>query len=129
MKDLDSLVARTLAEVASSADLAALDGVRVAVLGRKGSVTELLKGLGKLPAAERKAAGADINRAKARVTEAIEARRAELESASLERELASAAIDYHVTQVVDKTLGVHAKIAKKLFVNDKSTYWYRTARF
>lgn len=43
--------------------------------------------------------------------------------------LASAAIDYHITQVVDKTLGVHAKIAKKLFVNDKSTYWYRTARF
>ena len=43
--------------------------------------------------------------------------------------LASAAIDYHVTQVVDKTLGVHAKIAKKLFINDKSTYWYRTPRF
>jgi acetamidase/formamidase len=43
--------------------------------------------------------------------------------------LCSAAVDFHVTQVVDKTLGIHSKIAKKLFVNDADTYWYRTARF
>jgi acetamidase/formamidase len=43
--------------------------------------------------------------------------------------LCSAAVDFHITQVVDKTLGVHGLVAKKLFVNDASTYWYRTARF
>lgn len=43
--------------------------------------------------------------------------------------LCSAAVDFHITQVVDKTLGVHGKIAKKLFVNDKDDYWYRTPRF
>ncbi len=43
--------------------------------------------------------------------------------------LCSAAVDFHVTQVVDKTLGIHGLVAKKLFVNDTSTYWYRTARF
>ena len=43
--------------------------------------------------------------------------------------LCSAAVDFRVTQVVDKTLGVHSMIAKKLFINDKDTYWYRTARF
>jgi acetamidase/formamidase len=43
--------------------------------------------------------------------------------------LCSAAVDFHITQVVDKTLGVHGMIAKKLFVNDPDTYWYRTARF
>lgn len=43
--------------------------------------------------------------------------------------LCSAAVDFRVTQVVDKTLGIHAMIAKKLFVNDPDTYWYRTARF
>jgi acetamidase/formamidase len=43
--------------------------------------------------------------------------------------LCSAAVDFHVTQVVDKTLGIHAKIAKTLFVNDKTNYWYRTSRF
>ena len=43
--------------------------------------------------------------------------------------LCSAAVDFRVTQVVDKTLGIHAMIAKKLFVNDKDNYWYRTPRF
>ena len=93
MKDLESLVAQALTDIGASADLAALDAMRVAALGRKGSVTELLKELGSLPAAERKTAGASINRAKDRIAEALEARRAELESASLERELRSAAID------------------------------------
>jgi phenylalanyl-tRNA synthetase alpha chain len=93
VKDLESLVAGTLAEIGRSADLAALDAVRVAVLGRKGSVTELLKGLGSLPAAERKSAGAVINEAKERISAALDARRAALEAAVLERELASGAID------------------------------------
>jgi len=93
VKDLESLVAQALTDIAASADLAALEAVRVGALGRKGSVTELLKGLGSLPAAERKNSGATINRAKERITEALDARRAELESASLERELRSAAID------------------------------------
>ena len=56
-------------------------------------MTELLKGLGSLPAAERKAAGAVINEAKGRITAALDARRAALEAAELERELASGAID------------------------------------
>lgn len=39
--------------------------------------------------------------------------------------LASAAVDFHVTQVVDRTLGVQGMVPKKLFVNDRNTYWYR----
>jgi len=93
VKDLESLVKRLLAEVASSADLSALDGVRVAALGKKGELTELLKGLGNLPAEERKSAGAAINAAKESVTAALDARRAELEAASLDRELRAGAID------------------------------------
>ena len=93
MKDLESLIERTLDEVGASADLAALESVRVAALGRKGSITDRLKGLGELPAAERRKAGAMINEAKGRVEAAIEARRAELEAAALERELATGAID------------------------------------
>ena len=93
MKDLESLVASTLADIESIADLSALDSVRVKILGRKGSVTELLKGLGSLPAAERKSAGATINQAKDRIANALDARRAELDAVSLERELSSGAID------------------------------------
>jgi phenylalanyl-tRNA synthetase alpha chain len=93
VKDLKSLVASTLAEIGSSADLSALDAVRVAMLGKKGSVTELLKGLGTLPATERRAAGAAINEARDRIAAALDSRRAELEAASLDRELKTAAID------------------------------------
>ena len=93
MKDLDALVSETLIFIQGSPDLAGLENVRVSVLGRKGSVTGLLKELGGLPAAERKSAGAAINRAKDRIEAALDARRAELEAAALERELASAAID------------------------------------
>jgi phenylalanyl-tRNA synthetase alpha chain len=93
VKDLESLVKRLLAEIASSADLSALDAVRVAVLGKKGELTELLKGLGRLPADERKSAGAAINAAKEAITATLDARRAELEAASLEKELRAAAID------------------------------------
>jgi len=93
VKDLDSLVSETLIHIQRSPDIAGLESVRVSVLGKKGSVTELLKGLGAMPAAERKSAGAAINQAKDRIAEALDARRAELEAASLERELASAAID------------------------------------
>ena len=93
MKDLESLVDRLLAEIRSSADLSALDAVRVAALGKKGELTELLKGLGRLPAEERRTAGAAINTAKERITAALDARRSELEAASLDRELRAGAID------------------------------------
>ncbi|HEX9707197.1 MAG TPA: phenylalanine--tRNA ligase subunit alpha [Steroidobacteraceae bacterium] len=93
MKDLKSLVVGTLADIGSSADLPALDAVRVAALGRKGAVTELLKGLGTLPASERRAAGAAINEARDRIVAALDARRAELEAVSLDRDLRSTAID------------------------------------
>jgi phenylalanyl-tRNA synthetase alpha chain len=93
VKDLESLVKRLLAEIASSADLSALDGVRVAALGKKGELTELLKGLGKLPAEERKSAGGAINDAKQSVTAALDARRAWLQAAALDTELRAGAID------------------------------------
>lgn len=39
--------------------------------------------------------------------------------------LSSIGVDFHVTQVVDKTLGIHGMIPKKLFINDHDGYWYR----
>ncbi len=65
----------------------------MAVLGKKGELTERLKGLGKLPPEERRPAGAAINEAKQRVEAALDVRRAELEAATLSRELAAGAID------------------------------------
>ena len=90
---LTTLVAEALAHVNASADLNALDDVRVRVLGKKGALTEQLKSLGALPATERPAAGQKINEAKVAIQAAIEARRVQLEAAVLDAELAKGAID------------------------------------
>jgi phenylalanyl-tRNA synthetase alpha chain len=93
VSDLSSVVEQALREVASCAALADLEDCRVHWLGKKGGLTEQLKALGKLPATERPAAGARINEAKVRLQEAIEARRAQLESSADEARLASGRID------------------------------------
>ena len=93
MQDLSSLVSEALGEVARSPDLSALDDARVRWLGKKGALTEQLKSLGGLPAAERPAAGQRINEAKERVQAAIEARREALGRAEVERELAAGRLD------------------------------------
>jgi phenylalanyl-tRNA synthetase alpha chain len=90
---LQAIVEQAMAEIAAAADLPALDRVRVQVLGKSGAVTEQLKSLGKLPAADRPAAGQRINEAKVRLTETIDARRAALERRNLEAELAAGRID------------------------------------
>jgi len=90
---LTTLMERALAEVHASVDLSGLDEVRVGLLGKKGLLTEQLKGLGALPAAERPAAGQKINEAKSAIQAALEVRRAELETAALHAELAKGRID------------------------------------
>ena len=91
--ELDRLVAGALAEIAATADAAALGEVRVRLLGKKGAITEQLKALGRLPAAERPAAGARINEAKEALARAIEARAAVLERAAIDAELAAGRLD------------------------------------
>jgi phenylalanyl-tRNA synthetase alpha chain len=90
---LSALIEQALADIDTSASLAALDEVRVRLLGKKGLLTEQLKGLSKLVAAERPAAGQRINDAKAAVQAALEMHRIRLEQAALERDLAKGTID------------------------------------
>jgi phenylalanyl-tRNA synthetase alpha chain len=90
---LSILVERALADVDASANLERLDDVRVRLLGKKGQLTEQLKSLGALPAAERPAAGQRINEAKAAIQAAIESRREALDAEALDAELAKGAID------------------------------------
>jgi phenylalanyl-tRNA synthetase alpha chain len=90
---LSSLVEQALADAHAARDLAALDEVRVRLLGKKGLLTEQLKSLGTLPAADRPAAGQKINEAKAAVHAALEVRRQALQEEALRAELAAGAID------------------------------------
>ena len=93
MISLEELEKQALDEVAAATDPAALDTVRVSYLGKKGQLTQQLKQLGALPAAERPAAGQEINRIKARVQQALEARRDALQAAQLDARLASERVD------------------------------------
>jgi len=93
MSDLSNLEQSLLKAVAAAADERALEEVRVAALGKKGSVSELLKSLGAIAPEERKARGAAINALKERVTEALAARKAGLGEAELSRRLLEEGID------------------------------------
>ncbi len=93
MSDTESLVHAALNDIAAADSLDALEQLRVGLLGKSGSITGQLKQLGKLPAAERKEAGAAINRAKAEVARALGERRQVLEQRALDARLASERID------------------------------------
>lgn len=93
MENLGQLVQIANQAVANASTIAELDQVRVDYLGKKGQITALLKGLGKLDASERPAAGAKINEAKEAVLENLNAKKDALESSALEAQLMSEAID------------------------------------
>ncbi len=93
MEDLDQLQSDLVARVAEAADLASLDGLRVSALGKKGKITQRMKGLGGLDPEARKSAGQALNLVKNAVAEAIEARKGELEEAELEERLKAERVD------------------------------------
>jgi phenylalanyl-tRNA synthetase alpha chain len=116
--ELAALIEAALAQIASSGSAAELDEVRVRWLGRKGTLTEQLKGLGALPAAERPAAGALINRAKEQLHAAIEAHAVELERAAIERELRSGTIDVSLPGRGEAHAGLHPITRTRLRIEE-----------
>ncbi len=93
MEALAALEQQARDAVAAAADLKALDDIRVQYLGKKGLLTEQLKQLGKLPAEQRPQAGQAINVAKQQVQDAIETRKADLQRAALQAQLAGERVD------------------------------------
>src|ERR1700742_4196957 len=93
MTDLVQLETEILTDVAAAGDEAGLEAVRVAALGKKGSISALLSTLGKMSPDERKTQGEAINLAKDPVTQALPGRRDILKNAALDARLASETID------------------------------------
>jgi len=93
MENLDALREELLSAVGGVDSLDALEELRVSALGRKGRVTELMKGLGRLDPDERRAAGQALNAVKTAVTDAIEARHAGLADAALDAKLTADRVD------------------------------------
>jgi phenylalanyl-tRNA synthetase alpha chain len=90
---LEGLETELMSAIAAASDEAALEAVRIAALGKKGSVSDLLKTLGSLTPEERKARGPQINGLRDRVTEALGARKAALRDAALDARLATETVD------------------------------------
>ncbi len=88
-----SLEQDILNQIAGASDEAALEAIRIATLGKKGSISEQMKSLGAMAPDERKNAGAALNVLKDTVTDAIASRKAVLQEAQLEQRLASEKID------------------------------------
>src|SRR3978361_1123721 len=123
MTDLTTLESQILSDIAAAGDEAAIEAVRVAALGKKGSISALLSTLGKMSPDERKTQGAAINLAKDTVTQALTARRDILKCAALDARLASETIDvtlplreapaeagriHPLTQVMDELTAIFA---------------------
>src|SRR5262245_28807251 len=123
MSDTTQLEKKILAEVATAADETALEAVRVAALGKQGSITALLKTLGAMAPEQRKTEGPLINGLKDRVNAALAERREAFKDAALEARLNTEGIDvtlpvleapfeigrvHPITQVTDELTAIFA---------------------
>ena len=93
MSDLEQLEQSILADIVAADNEQAIEGVRVAALGKKGSVSEKLKTLGRMTPEERTVMGPAINGLKQRVGEAIAQRKAELHDIAINERLARETLD------------------------------------
>jgi phenylalanyl-tRNA synthetase alpha chain len=90
---INKIITDAKKSIASAIDLKALDDSRVLFLGKKGELTDLLKGLGKLSKEERPVMGEAINEAKVKIQNLIESRKEELEEVALQKRLLEERID------------------------------------
>jgi phenylalanyl-tRNA synthetase alpha chain len=107
MEKLEHIVASALAEFAACNDPAALENSKAKFLGKSGRLTESLKALGTLSAAERPAAGARINQAKSELEAALVRRRDELADLKLQAQLAAESLDVSLPGRGAGTGGAH----------------------
>ena len=123
MPDLKKLEDELLAAIGAAKDDAALEAVRVGALGKKGSISELLKTLGAMTPDERKQQGPLINGLRDRASEAIAERRETLKRAAIAARLADDKVDvtlplresallrgriHPVSQVIDEITAIFA---------------------
>ncbi len=107
MDPIEELVASARTAFAGAASPAALENEKARFLGKTGSVTELLKGLGKLSVEEKRTRGARINAAKQSIEALLEARRTELAEGELAARLAQESIDVTLPGRKRSEGGVH----------------------
>jgi len=107
MQELQQILGDALKTFAATDDPAALENAKARYLGKEGSLTGLLKGLGKLSAEERPLAGARINEVKQQIEAALQARRDALQRQALQARLAAESLDVTLPGRGPGTGGLH----------------------
>lgn len=92
-EQLEELKSQTLAKIEAAKELAAVETIRVETLGKKGPITEVLRGMRDLSAEERPKVGAFANEIRDMLKSAVEKRKAELTELALEKKLSEEALD------------------------------------
>ena len=105
VKELEELETGLMADIAAAADEDAIEAIRIAAIGKKGSVSERMKTLGKMSPEDRQVMGPALNGLKIRVTDAINDRKTALRDAAIDARLAR--------ETVDVSLPVHASPAER----------------
>ena len=93
MSDIASVKEKYTAQIAQSSDLKNLDDIRVAALGKKGEVSKMMQGLGKMSIDEKKVMGPALNGLKKDIAALIESKKEALENEALDAALASETMD------------------------------------
>jgi len=92
-EQLEEIRARALSELSDNATVEQIENVRVRVLGRSGELTEIMRGMGKVPAEERPTIGRLVNQIKAELEGRIATLDEKMQRAEMERSLAEVRID------------------------------------
>ncbi len=93
MSDIASVKEKYTAQIAQSSDLKSLDDIRVAALGKKGEVSKMMQGLGKMSIDEKKVMGPALNGLKKEIAALVESKKEALENEALDAALASETMD------------------------------------
>jgi len=119
----DNLLLSSLSEISACTNSAALEETRVSLLGKKGRLTDALKAMGQATPEERKTLGAELNKIKQEITDALDAKKAELSAVELNARLSAEKLDvtlpprpensgkiHPITQVMDEVTAIFADL-------------------
>lgn len=118
MQDITLLKQQALEAIAQTEDLIALDAIRVDFLGKKGRLTEILKGLVNLSVEDKPRVGQLINQVKREVSQEIDTKMALLRERQLEFKLSSERIDVTLSGRANTVGSIHPVTQVKQFIND-----------
>lgn len=107
MQDIEKLEQELLTQIGEVSDLDALESLRISALGKKGSVSLMMRGLGQMDPAERQTVAPKLNKLKNTVGEAIENAKAALHAAALDAKLAEERIDITLPVRPETTGRIH----------------------